>query len=80
MTTNERTAFVVRRAFHILLCRLDKRKRNWNAESTRIIFTLNATGTVTLSAPDPDIQFQLNKNPNMESDGEDGRIIAISQT
>ena len=29
----------------------------------KIIFTLNADGTVTLSAPDPDIHFKLIKNP-----------------
>ncbi len=52
MTTNERTAFVVDEHSYSS-CRLDKTKRNWNAESTRLFFTLNADLDSYPFCPDP---------------------------
>lgn len=62
MTTNERTAFVVDEHsifFYAGLINEEELERR----KYKIIFTLNADGTVTLFAPDPDIHFKLIKNP-----------------
>lgn len=62
MITERRTAFVVDEHsifFYAGLMNEEELERR----KYKIIFTLNADGTVTLSAPDPDIHFNLIKKP-----------------